>query len=415
MQTPAIQNPVNPAAGLKSTATSTDNSGSGVSFQNMLSQQVAERQPTKPADNAQAPAQQAAKPADNSAPAEAQAPKAENTKEASDGTATDGTAQAGKGTETEDGKKIAADAAAAATAIPPTATELIAQALNLPARSVDTKTDAKTSDAKKPADILVASGQAALARGRMLAANETNTKTGIAEKTSLLADRTGKPAVESAKAGDFSAAMKQAGEQKALPAAAAAAAEAQTQAKAAALQAAEDHAAPVTALTANPAHLQQAGGVDMAQAANGQAERLTPRVGTPAWDQALGQKVVWMVGGAQQSASLTLNPPDLGPLQVVLNVSNGQADASFYAAQPEVRQALEAALPKLRDMMSDAGVQLGQTSVSAGMPDQFNQADRQQSQQTGRNGGQSQDQQEAAQTIRTQAITTGNGLVDTFV
>ena len=42
-----------------------------------------------------------------------------------------------------------------------------------------------------------------------------------------------------------------------------------------------------------------------------------------------------------------------------------QASAHFFAAQPEVRQALEAALPRLREMMQDAGVQLGQANVSA--------------------------------------------------
>ncbi|HUW27681.1 MAG TPA: flagellar hook-length control protein FliK [Sulfuriferula sp.] len=118
------------------------------------------------------------------------------------------------------------------------------------------------------------------------------------------------------------------------------------------------------------APLQQAS-LAIAQAAVGHpAETLTPKVGTAAWDQALGQKIVWMVAGAQQSASLTLNPPDLGPLQVVLHVSNDQANATFIAAQPEVRQALEAALPRLREMMGDAGIQLGQSTVSAGTPNQ---------------------------------------------
>ncbi|MGN6703612.1 MAG: flagellar hook-length control protein FliK, partial [Burkholderiaceae bacterium] len=123
-----------------------------------------------------------------------------------------------------------------------------------------------------------------------------------------------------------------------------------------------------------PAPLQQAAATVAAAAAGAigatgaGADRLAPQVGTPAWDQALGQKIVWMVGSAQQTASLSLNPPDLGPLQVVLSVSNTQASATFVAAQPEVRQALEAAMPRLRDMMSDAGIQLGQASVNAGMP-----------------------------------------------
>lgn len=115
----------------------------------------------------------------------------------------------------------------------------------------------------------------------------------------------------------------------------------------------------------------QLASVNIAQAATGlPGDKLTPPVGTPAWDQALGQKVVWMSTGAQQSASLTLNPPDLGPLQVVVHVSNDQASATFISAHPDVRHALEAALPKLREMMGDAGIQLGQSTVSAGNPSQ---------------------------------------------
>jgi flagellar hook-length control protein FliK len=115
------------------------------------------------------------------------------------------------------------------------------------------------------------------------------------------------------------------------------------------------------------APLQQAS-LQIAQVASAvPSDKLNGRVGTPGWDQQLGQKIVWMVAGGEQSASLTLNPPDLGPLQVVLSVSNDHADATFTASQPEVRQALEAALPRLREMMSEAGIELGQATVSAGM------------------------------------------------
>ncbi|WP_251373995.1 flagellar hook-length control protein FliK [Janthinobacterium sp. JC611] len=106
------------------------------------------------------------------------------------------------------------------------------------------------------------------------------------------------------------------------------------------------------------------------------ADKLTGRVGTPAWDQQLGQKVVWMAAGGDQSATLTLNPPDLGPVQVVLTVTNDQADAAFMSAQPEVRQALEAAMPRLREMMSEAGIAFGSATVSAGTPQQQDQGNR---------------------------------------
>ena len=120
-----------------------------------------------------------------------------------------------------------------------------------------------------------------------------------------------------------------------------------------------------------PSTLQQAAAVVAVP-----ADKLTGRVGTPAWDQQLGQKVVWMAAGGDQSATLTLNPPDLGPVQVVLTVTNDQADAAFMSAQPEVRQALEAAMPRLREMMSEAGIAFGSATVSAGTPEQQNNGER---------------------------------------
>ncbi|MES2347490.1 MAG: flagellar hook-length control protein FliK, partial [Pseudomonadota bacterium] len=117
-------------------------------------------------------------------------------------------------------------------------------------------------------------------------------------------------------------------------------------------------------------------------------DKLSSRVGTQAWDQQLGQKIVFMAAGGEQSATMELNPPDLGPLQVVLSVNKDQATAAFTSATPEVRQALEAALPKLREMMSDAGIQLGSATVSAGMSDQNNGFSQQAtSAQGGGNGG----------------------------
>jgi flagellar hook-length control protein FliK len=155
------------------------------------------------------------------------------------------------------------------------------------------------------------------------------------------------------------------------------------------------------------------------QAAAGQAaDKLTPRVGAPGWDQALGQKMVWMAAGSQQSATLSLNPPDLGPLQVVLNVTNNHASVNFTAAQPEVRQALEASMPKLRDMLADAGIQLGQTNVSAGTPNHqqggFSEQ-HQASRTTSRaDGVEVSGAETPVRAGRAQIITGGRGMVDTF-
>lgn len=143
--------------------------------------------------------------------------------------------------------------------------------------------------------------------------------------------------------------------------------------------------------------------------------RLTPAVGTAAWGQALGERMVWMATGGQQSASLTLNPPNLGPLQIVVDVSNQQASASFFAAQPEVRQALEAALPRLREMMNDAGIQLGQATVSADTPRQHDGGERSARPIPSAFPGGSGDTPPDAQTdARLPTGRSGRGLIDTF-
>jgi flagellar hook-length control protein FliK len=167
----------------------------------------------------------------------------------------------------------------------------------------------------------------------------------------------------------------------------------------------------------NPALHQIAAGTLQAPAAG---DKLAPPVGSPAWDQALGQKVVWMAGNGQQSATLTLNPPDLGPMQVVINVNKTQADATFIASSPEVKQALEAAMPKLREMLDQAGIQLGQSNVSTGMPNQQQQAFNQPqhgggSGQRGGNGAAAADGGRSVAAIAPASGGSGQGLVDTFV
>ena len=136
--------------------------------------------------------------------------------------------------------------------------------------------------------------------------------------------------------------------------------------------------------------------------------------GKTGWDQAISQKIVWMVGAEQQSATLTLNPPDLGPLQVVIHVHNDQADATFISDNAEVRQALQDGMDNLRDKMSESGIQLGQANVNSG------QQAQQQFQQSMQNR-QSSPMALANTTLglekTTQASTlarVSNGLVDTF-
>ena len=88
-------------------------------------------------------------------------------------------------------------------------------------------------------------------------------------------------------------------------------------------------------------------------------------MGQRGWDQAVSQQVSWLVRNQLQSASLSLNPPHLGPIQVTLQLDQQQATVQFVSAAPEVRQALQDALPALRAMLGEAGIELGQADVGS--------------------------------------------------
>lgn len=77
----------------------------------------------------------------------------------------------------------------------------------------------------------------------------------------------------------------------------------------------------------------------------------------------LSEKIVWLVGRQAQVADLSLNPPQLGALEVRLSLSGGEAGAQFYSPHPQVREAIEAALPKLRELLAQAGIALGDAQV----------------------------------------------------
>ncbi len=82
------------------------------------------------------------------------------------------------------------------------------------------------------------------------------------------------------------------------------------------------------------------------------------------WDQAIAERVMWMVQGDQQFARLRLNPPNLGPLEIRINVNQEQTSVNFIAGQAVVREAIEAAMPRLREMFDQQSLQLVRADVS---------------------------------------------------
>ncbi|MHC8290449.1 flagellar hook-length control protein FliK [Pseudomonas sp. XS1P51] len=91
---------------------------------------------------------------------------------------------------------------------------------------------------------------------------------------------------------------------------------------------------------------------------------LATAVGTAQWQDGLGQQVIDMITRGEQQVDLQLNPVELGPLSISLNLNDGNTQAQFQSAHASVRAAVEQALPQLREALASQGISLGQASVS---------------------------------------------------
>jgi flagellar hook-length control protein FliK len=82
------------------------------------------------------------------------------------------------------------------------------------------------------------------------------------------------------------------------------------------------------------------------------------------WGQELGSQVQWLASQGAHTAELRLNPPDLGPLEVRISSDGVSSSVQFFATNNVVRDAVEAALPRLRELFVQQGLQLSGADVS---------------------------------------------------
>jgi flagellar hook-length control protein FliK len=115
-------------------------------------------------------------------------------------------------------------------------------------------------------------------------------------------------------------------------------------------------ASPITGAPVGAAHAAPAAPTVALNTPFGQAD----------WDQALGERIQWLASQKVQGAQVKLNPANLGPMEVRIQMQNDQASIQFTSHHALVREALEAALPRLRDMFEASGVQLVNVDVSSG-------------------------------------------------
>lgn len=83
----------------------------------------------------------------------------------------------------------------------------------------------------------------------------------------------------------------------------------------------------------------------------------------PDGQKQLTEKIRWMVNSRNMMAEIRLDPPEMGSMQVRVNVQGDAASVSFIVQSPQAREALAQAEPRLKDMLAQQGIELGESSV----------------------------------------------------
>ena len=93
-------------------------------------------------------------------------------------------------------------------------------------------------------------------------------------------------------------------------------------------------------------------------------------VNSPAWPEQLSSTLARFsqtrsTAEGDHRIELRLHPAELGPLSINLRLGEHGAQAQFFSAHPQVRHAVEQAIPQLREALAEQGIQLGDTSVGS--------------------------------------------------
>jgi flagellar hook-length control protein FliK len=94
---------------------------------------------------------------------------------------------------------------------------------------------------------------------------------------------------------------------------------------------------------------------------------LEPMADADVWSRSLGERLLMMSENGLQSARLKLHPEHLGPLEIRVSVDDdGATRVSFSAHHAQTRDALENAIPRLRELFADQGLNLAHANVDSG-------------------------------------------------
>lgn len=137
-------------------------------------------------------------------------------------------------------------------------------------------------------------------------------------------------------------------------------------------------------------------------------------VGQAGWDRAVGDRIQWMVGQNIQQAEIKLNPPHLGPMEIKISLQNDQTSVTFVATQAHTREALEASIPRLRELFGEINLNLANVDVGQQQAGESAHDRRTGAEAGGTFSGDSSSQEQTAPELRQTWVMGSNGLLDTY-
>lgn len=83
------------------------------------------------------------------------------------------------------------------------------------------------------------------------------------------------------------------------------------------------------------------------------------------WGAVFSKRINFLVKNSVQTAELRLDPPEMGRVNIKIKMSqDGAAAIQIHAQHANVRDAIETAMPRLRELLSEGGISMGNVDVS---------------------------------------------------
>ncbi|MCW8833266.1 MAG: flagellar hook-length control protein FliK [Colwellia sp.] len=153
--------------------------------------------------------------------------------------------------------------------------------------------------------------------------------------------------------------------------------------------------------------------VPQQQKTNAQLHQETIAIFRKDFADAVKDKVMLMISQKLQRFDISLDPPELGNMQVRVNLQNEQAAVSFMVQNQQAKEAIEQNMHKLRDMLAQQGVDVGDANVEQQSQQSDNEGDaKNHNHQQGENIAQADDLIE--QTLSARMVNASMNAVDYY-